>query len=97
MHRILLPLILALGLTGCGGLDKLMGSGMDNTVLPGQREEAIPGRSQFPDPSEPKPGEAAPAETVSSEPAPPAESGSECPPDDPNCAPASDDTFSDPQ
>lgn len=39
----------ALGLlAGCTYLDTLTGQ-TDNTVLPGQREDAIPGRSSFPE------------------------------------------------
>jgi hypothetical protein len=82
-----------LALAGCSAIDRLTG-GTDNTVLPGQREEAIPGRSQFPDKSEagntPAP---APAEETAPD---AAQTG--CQPDDPGCAPPSgDDTFSDPQ
>lgn len=81
-------------LSGCGTLNSLTGQ-TDNTVLPGQREDAIPGRTKFPErqdvavgsPSSPGGGGAA--------------AGNEtyCGPDDPGCAPpgSSGDTFSDPQ
>lgn len=35
-------------LSGCSMLNSLTGQ-TDNTVLPGQREDAIPGRTQFPE------------------------------------------------
>ena len=38
-------------LSGCSYVDRLTGE-TDNTVLPGAREDAVPGRAQFPDPSE---------------------------------------------
>jgi hypothetical protein len=48
MGRALL-LIMCLALAGCGYMDKLTG-GRDDTVLPGPREDAIPGKKQFPEP-----------------------------------------------
>lgn len=38
----------ALSVTGCGSMGKLFG-GTDDTVLPGKREDAIPGHSKFPE------------------------------------------------
>ena len=80
-------------LGGCSTINKLTGE-TDNTVLPGQREDAIPGRAKFPESGSastaqaPESGQQEAADTV--QPA--------CQPDDPACKPASgDDTFSDPQ
>lgn len=81
----------ALLLSGCGTLNSLTGQ-TDNTVLPGQREDAIPGRASFPEKdvaASSKPstgGSAANDETY-------------CAPDDPACKPpgTTGDTFSDPQ
>lgn len=80
-------------LGGCSTINKLTGE-TDNTVLPGQREDAIPGRAKFPESGSastaqaPESGQQEPADTV--QPA--------CQPDDPACKPASgDDSFSDPQ
>jgi hypothetical protein len=89
---ILLATLTAM-LAGCGAIDRLTGQ-TDNTVLPGKREDAIPGRSQFPDTPDPvATGASQPAEQ-----APPADSGTGCQPDDPACQPPSgNDTFSDPQ
>ncbi len=92
----------ALSLAGCSTIDKLTGS-TDDTVLPGQREDAVPGRPSFPSAEERAQtaktaagqsggGDAAqPAAPAPAEPAP-------CPADDPSCAgTTADDTFSDPQ
>jgi hypothetical protein len=78
----------ALALTGCGALNSLTGQ-TDNTVLPGQREDAIPGRSSFPNKQEASAGTSrsgSPDETY-------------CAPNDPACKPpgTTGDTFSDPQ
>lgn len=83
----------AFAVTGCGALDRLTG-GVDDTVLPGQREEAIPGRSTFPDRPDPT-IEQAPQPL---DPPPPEDVGTACEPGDPSCSPpAGDDVFSDPQ
>ena len=89
---VLLGVVMA-ALAGCSAFDRLTGQ-TDNTVLPGQREDAIPGRSQFPDTPDPLvTGASQPDEQ-----APPADAGAGCQPDDPACAPPSgDNTFSDPQ
>lgn len=92
----------ALSLAGCSTIDKITGS-TDDRVLPGQREDAVPGRPSFPSAEERAQtaktaagqsgaaGTAQPAEPAPPEPAP-------CPADDPACAgTTSDDTFSDPQ
>lgn len=90
--RLLLVGLIAGGLAGCSTFDKLTGSGVDDTVLKGQREDAIPGRTQFPEAADPE-------VTRAGDPAPPpADDAAACPPDDPACAPPmGDDTFSDPQ
>jgi hypothetical protein len=46
--KILIAAAAAALLAGCGTLNSLTGQ-TDNTVLPGQREDAIPGRTQFPE------------------------------------------------
>ena len=87
----------AVALTGCSTLNSLTGQ-TDNTVLPGQREDAIPGRAQFPD--QPDPLVQRPAagqdDTQTASTAGPIET---CKPDDAACQPAiaSDEPFSDPQ
>ena len=79
-------------LTGCGALNSLTGQ-TDNTVLPGQREDAIPGRSSFPE----KRDVAVGSSSAASKTAAPDETY--CAPDDPACKPpgTTGDTFSDPQ
>lgn len=89
--------VLAVGLAGCGAFDKLTGSGIDNTVLPGQREDAIPGRSQFPDAGDSGVSRADVPDAGLPPSSSPGTAGG-CPIDDPACQPPSgDDTFSDPQ
>lgn len=85
--------VLAFIVTGCSYVDRLTGS-TDNTVLPGTREDAIPGKSQFPDSSDAAPPIEQPGaqQTVADTPPKPA-----CPEDQPDCAKTSDGTFSDPQ
>lgn len=52
-----LALALSLSVAGCSSMEKLTGMGRDDTVLPGSREDAIPGKTQFPDASDTmKPG-----------------------------------------
>ena len=81
-------------LSGCSTLNSLTGQ-TDNTVLPGQREDAIPGRGKFPERQDVAVG------SPSSKGGGTAVAGNEtfCGPDDPGCAPpgSSGDTFSDPQ
>lgn len=92
IRNIILIAAVAAVLGGCSTIDRMTGS-VDNTVLPGQREDAIPGRAKFP--------ESDPASTASTGAPQQAPSGADeplCPADDPSCAPpAGDDTFSDPQ
>ena len=40
-------------LSGCGSMSNLLGTGVDNTVLPGSREDVIPGKAQFPEAGDP--------------------------------------------
>ena len=102
-HLSLTIVAVALLLTGCGTFNSLTGQ-TDNTVLPGQREDAIPGRAQFPDQPDPlvaSPAAEAPQQAGQAEP-PSSMAGSsgtvECQPDDPACQPAAQDgVFSDPQ
>ncbi len=86
-------MLLAFLATGCSYVDRLTGS-TDNTVLPGTREDAIPGKSQFPDSSDAAPAIEQPAtqQTAEDTTAKPA-----CPEDQPDCAQSADGTFSDPQ
>ena len=96
MRRVVIPLLIGLMLSGCSYMDRLTGE-TDNSVLPGAREDAVPGRAQFPDPSERTQtaggagtsGPPADSGTVSAEPG--------CPPEDPSCGAASGDVFADPQ
>ena len=81
-------------LGGCSTFNSLTGQ-TDDTVLPGQREDAIPGRAQFPESSAATSSASAP-ESAPQEPADTPQPA--CQPEDPACKPASgDDTFSDPQ
>ena len=88
----------AVALAGCSTFNSLTGQ-TDDTVLPGQREDAIPGRAQFPDRPDPlvqKQTAGGQDDTQTATTADPIES---CQSDDPACQPSvkSDDTFSDPQ
>jgi outer membrane biogenesis lipoprotein LolB len=78
-------------LTGCSSVNNLLGQ-TDNTVLPGQREDAIPGRTQFPEKQD-----VAVSSAAGKAGAPNSESY--CKPDDPACKPpgTTGDTFKDPQ
>lgn len=52
-----LMLAAAVSVSGCSSLQQLAGMGRDDTVLPGNREDAIPGKASFPDPNDKlKPG-----------------------------------------
>lgn len=86
---ILGAIVAALG--GCSTINSLTGQ-TDNTVLPGQREDAIPGRAQFPERAD------VPQETAGGQSSPGDTTASTCSAGDPSCAPPTgDDTFSDPQ
>ena len=90
--RLLLAAMAVTLLSGCSSVNNLLGKS-DNTVLPGQREDAIPGRTKFPEKQDVAVGSS--GGTGGTAP------GSEtyCGPDDPACKPpaSSGDTFSDPQ
>ena len=98
----LLLVALALTVAGCSTFNKLTGQ-TDETVLPGSREDAIPGKASFPDPSDraptvPQPGDQntaqqQPAQGTSQEDT----QQTHCKPGDKACQPGSDGTFNDPQ
>lgn len=96
MRRLAMLALAGLMLSGCSYVDRLTGE-TDNTVLPGAREDAVPGRAQFPDPSERAQtasgggsvGAPSDASTVGADPG--------CPPEEPNCGAGSGDVFADPQ
>ena len=87
-----LLIIVALQVASCSYVNRLTGS-TDDTVLPGTREDAIPGKSQFPESQDKVMTE----QTGSSEPAPDTPQPAPCPADKPDCAKSTDGTFSDPQ
>ena len=102
MSKVIPAIVAALFLAGCSTVEKLTGQ-TDDTVLPGQREDAIPGRPLYP---EPQAGTGTVAQTaaeaeVKSDSEPAAEATAEpapCPAEQPDCVPpAIDDTFSDGQ
>ena len=92
--RLSARLLLAAGamtlLSGCSYLDTFTGQ-TNNKVLPGQREDAIPGRPSFPEKADPQVG------TASQPAGGAAQSG--CTANDPVCNPptSTNDTFKDPQ
>jgi hypothetical protein len=54
MRNLSAPVMLlavAVLLSGCSGFGKLFG-GTDDTILPGQREDAIPGHASYPEPGD---------------------------------------------
>ena len=91
--KLLLAAATAALLSGCGTLNKLTGQ-TDNTVLPGQREDAIPGRSKFPEKQDVAVGSGSGTAAGTA-----ASNETYCAPDDPACKPpgSTGDTFSDPQ
>lgn len=97
-RRLILLGVAAGLLAGCSAINKLTGQ-TDNTVLPGSREEAIPGRPSFPEKREvasaPAPKSGAPSEPAAG----PGDVETYCGPDDPTCKPpaTTGDTFQDPQ
>ena len=94
LHKFIILGAIAAMLGGCSTLNSLTGQ-TDDTVLPGQREEAIPGRAQFPERAD-VPQETASGQTGQSSAGD--TTASTCPAGDPSCAPPTgDDTFSDPQ
>src|SRR5260221_13267115 len=89
---------LTLSVTGCSTFNKMTGQ-TDETVLPGSREDAIPGKTQFPDPSDRAPTEQQPGgqSTAQQQPAPTTTPENHCKPGDKACQPGSGGTFNDPQ
>jgi hypothetical protein len=79
-------------LSGCSSVNNLLGQ-TDNTVLPGQREDAIPGRTKFPEKQDVAVGSAGGSGGTA------ANTETYCAPDDAACQPpaTTGDTFSDPQ
>ncbi|WP_409762081.1 hypothetical protein [Aestuariivirga sp.] len=94
-RKLILTAAAAALLAGCSTFNNLTGQ-TDNTVLPGKREDAIPGRAQFPESNDVAVGTpgGSGADQVST-----GSTETYCAPDDPACAPpgASGDTFQDPQ
>lgn len=90
--RLVLALCVMSLLSGCSYLNSLTGQ-TDNTVLPGQREEAIPGRPSFPEKPDTQVGSTSKAPAA--QPLP----GAGCAANDPGCKPpaTTGDTFKDPQ
>lgn len=106
-RALALSLLLAFGLAagGCSTFKRLTGE-VDDSVLPGQREAAIPDRPVFPDPNEKKSYRPAgtPADQTASTGTAPVDTSTAaspapttaCKAGDPACAPSGD-VFSDPQ
>lgn len=98
MKQALAMALLATALASCSAIDRLTGQN-DNTVLPGTREEAIPGQASFP--TEPAGGQTATADSAQPRAetlAAPEDQPAACPVDEPNCTPPADaGTFSDGQ
>ena len=67
LSRVLLAAAALSLLAGCSTFNSLTGQ-TDNTVLPGKREEAIPGRAQFPEKQDVAVGSSASACTPMSQP-----------------------------
>ncbi len=88
--RLLLAACALSLLTGCSYVNSLTGQ-TDNTVLPGAREDAIPGRPSFPQKQDVQTGSTSKAASGTG--------GSGCVAGDPDCKPPSStgDTFADPQ
>jgi hypothetical protein len=101
VHKVLVLGAVITALAGCSTINSLTGQ-TDNTVLPGQREDAIPGRAQFPDQPDPgvskSAGHQMPEQTDM---ASTTAADAACKPDDATCQPPADsgsgDVFSDPQ
>ena len=94
--RVLLATAALVMLSGCSTMNNLLGE-TDNTVLQGQREEAIPGRPSFPEKRDVAVAGPGTSGTAASSGA--ATDETYCAPEDPDCKPpaTSGDTFSDPQ
>jgi hypothetical protein len=97
-RRLIVMCSAAALLAGCSAIDRLTGQ-TDNTVLPGSREEAIPGRPSFPEKRDVASAPAPKSVTASEPTVGPGEAETYCGPDDPSCKPpaTTGDTFQDPQ
>lgn len=97
-RRLALAAIAAVLLSGCSTINSLTGQ-IDNTVLPGKREDAVPGRTQFPDKPDTNVGTASSGGGSASETATEGSADVYCAPDDPSCKPptTTGETFKDPQ
>ena len=94
--RLLLAGCMMMLLSGCTYLNTFTGE-TNNKVLPGTREDAIPGRASFPEKPDPNVGTASRTASTSA----PAASNTlpGCTANDPGCKPpaTTNDTFKDPQ
>lgn len=97
-HRFVCLAVAAGLLAGCSTLDKITGQ-TDNTVLPGSREAAIPGRPTFPEKQDVAVAPAAKPGTTKQTTAGTGAAETYCAPEDPSCKPpvSTGDTFKDPQ
>ena len=95
--RLALAGLAAVLLAGCSTINSLTGQ-TDNTILPGKREDAIPGKPQFPDKPDPTVAKA-PADTGAAGDAADTSNVADCAPGDKTCQPptTTGDTFKDPQ
>lgn len=96
-RRLALAAMVAVVLSGCSTINSLTGQ-TDNTVLPGKREDAVPGKTQFPDKPDANVG-TAPADTGAADDAADTSKVSDCAAGDTSCQPptTTGDTFKDPQ
>lgn len=96
-RRFALAAAAAVLLSGCSTINSLTGE-VDNTVLPGKREDAVPGKTQFPDKPDMNVG-TAPSDTGAAGDAADMGADAYCAPDDKTCKPptTTGDTFKDPQ
>lgn len=97
-HRLLWVVIMAGLLAGCSTINKITGE-TDNTVLPGSREAAIPGRPTFPEKQDVAVAPAAKPGAAKQTTAGTGAAETYCAPEDPSCKPpvSTGDTFKDPQ
>lgn len=99
-RRLALAAMAATLLSGCSMLNNLTGQ-TDNTVLPGTREDAVPGHAQYPEKNDslmtPDKTGASPATSGTSGSA--GNADAYCAPNDKTCKPpaTTGDTFKDPQ
>jgi hypothetical protein len=97
MKQSIAILLLGTALASCSTIDRFTGR-IDDTVLPGNREEAIPGQASFPSGSAGGATKAADPAAPQAEAAATPEKAASCPVEEPNCTPSGvDGTFSDGQ